>query len=364
MAKVRGYQERPNGLMAYIKVGKQQRTKLFPFGTDPDEIAAWRSQMKLELKNAQPVRGTLAHDIARFLARQPAGRSRDDLAVLLNRWAETPLGAKPRLTITKQEVGAQLERWKKGMPEKPKGFSGSTLNHLKQSLLTLWRELDKYIEDEKKPVCPALGIAKFEESQPRKGFFEQHELDAVLKELGPDHVDVVTFAAFSGWRRSEFLNLRWEEVDIIGAVIKLSPERSKNEEGRTLPIIGPLVDVMKRRMEEREKHGLPWVFTYAYGGKRTPVVYRQMGDFRKVWKSALKRAGCAGKTLHDFRRTVVRNLTRAGNPEKISMAWTGHKTDAVFRRYNIVNEADLRNAGAKLARFMGHEVSGKELTEN
>src|SRR5271155_3588861 len=60
-------------------------------------------------------------------------------------------------------------------------------------------------------------------------------------------------------------------------------------------------------------------------------------------------AGVPGRIPHDFRRTAVRNLERAGVSRSVAMKLTGHKTEAVYRRYAIVSESDLSEGIAKLA---------------
>jgi hypothetical protein len=58
--------------------------------------------------------------------------------------------------------------------------------------------------------------------------------------------------------------------------------------------------------------------------------------------------------LHDFRRTAVRNLERAGVSRSTAMKLTGHKSEAVYRRYAIVSKADLTEGVQKLAKL--HEA--------
>ena len=60
-------------------------------------------------------------------------------------------------------------------------------------------------------------------------------------------------------------------------------------------------------------------------------------------------AGVPGRIPHDFRRTAVRNLERAGVSRSAAMKMTGHKTEAIYRRYAIVDSAMLQEAAVKLA---------------
>jgi integrase len=89
-----------------------------------------------------------------------------------------------------------------------------------------------------------------------------------------------------------------------------------------------------------------YVFCYTTGQKTGQRITES--GFNKAWRKARVAAGCPGRIPHDFRRTAVRNLVRAGVPERVAMQLTGHKTRAVFERYNIVSSGDLRDAARRL----------------
>jgi integrase len=80
-------------------------------------------------------------------------------------------------------------------------------------------------------------------------------------------------------------------------------------------------------------------------------------EFRKTWKTACRKAGIqpgkAGRIFHDLRRTGVRNFRRAAVDRKVAMAISGHRTEAVFERYNIDTDQDLREAVEKVASYVG-----------
>ena len=56
-----------------------------------------------------------------------------------------------------------------------------------------------------------------------------------------------------------------------------------------------------------------------------------------------------GLIPHDFRRTAVRNLERAGVSRSVAMQLVEHETESIYRRYAITTEKDLEEGVAKLA---------------
>jgi integrase len=76
-----------------------------------------------------------------------------------------------------------------------------------------------------------------------------------------------------------------------------------------------------------------------------------VGEFKKSWTTATKKAKCVGKLFHDLRRTCARTLLAAGVPQVTARELIGHRTSAMFDRYAIVSSADVLAAQKKVAEF-------------
>jgi integrase len=253
--------------------------------------------------------------------------------------------------VTSADVNAYAAKRLEG------GAAPATVN---RELAALRRMYSLAVDGERLTRAPH--IATLKENNVRTGFFEWPQYEAIREQLPADLRPVVTFAYITGWRtKSEILPLQWRQIDFSGVgTVRLDPGSTKNDDGRIFvmtPGLRALLEAQKAATEAlQRKTGriIPWVF-HRRG--------RPIKDFRTAWAKACEAAGVPGRIPHDFRRTAVRNLERAGVSRSVAMKMTGHRTEAVYLRYAIVSEQDLYEAAQKLAR-LGAGQSGGQSGEN
>ena len=197
-------------------------------------------------------------------------------------------------------------------------------------------------------------IPMLKENNVRKGFFEHGDYLA-LKDTLPDHLKgFVAFGYKTGWRVSEIKNLTWVQVDQEQGIVRIEPGETKNDEGRTVYLDEELREVFARQWQCR-KNLLRYVFLNRDGSDKVK-------RFNKAWNNACQDAGIGKKLFHDLRRTAIRNMIRSGIPEKVAMMVSGHKTRAVFDRYNIVNDTDLKLAAQRQEAYLNSQKVTKTVT--
>lgn len=224
------------------------------------------------------------------------------------------------------------------------GASPATVN---RELTALKRMFSLAVENGRLLTAPRIRL--LEEHNARQGFVDPGDFARLRAALPPYLQDPIGFLYHSAWRKGEMRSLEWRDVDLDGRAIRLRPENSKTNEGRVLILAHELLAIIERARDNRR---LDCAFVFHDAGQ--PI-----GDFRKAWRNACKAAGLEGLVVHDLRRSGVRNMIRAGTPERVAMARSGHKTRSMLDRYNIVSEEDLRLSAERTGAYVEEHQTAK-----
>jgi integrase len=185
-------------------------------------------------------------------------------------------------------------------------------------------------------------IPRLKEHNVRQGFFTDEEY-TILRAALPDHLKVPFILAYwTGMRMGEVLMLRWEQMDLSEGLVRLEPGTTKSGRGRLIPLPAEVCAVLGQWKDQTSRQYPAGLWVCHYRGERLRRIQK------KLWDKICTRVGLTDKLFHDLRRTAIRNMVRRGISERIAMEISGHRTRSVFDRYDIVSEADIRDARIRM----------------
>ena len=195
-------------------------------------------------------------------------------------------------------------------------------------------------------------IPMLQEPESREGFLYADQYAGLRAAMPANLQPILTYLYLTGCRVGAAKKVDWTQVVFDGdrVEIALRAAQVKNRRPLLLPLPRDLADVLRA-----EQHRVGSVFdaTNLVKAFRKACVTVGLGK----WRDAKNHdAGYDGLTLHDLRRSGVRNLRRAGVSEDVAVKISGHRTRSVFSRYNIVDSDDLHDAMRRASEFVANSL--------
>ena len=230
---------------------------------------------------------------------------------------------------------------KRGRPYKP-----ATVNRF----VTLFKRIyNLAIRDDMVEKNPCWKVPLLPERNVRDRIVSPEEFEILRNQL-PEDALILSLGYYLGMREGEILNLRERQIHFYenGAnegYIELYDSETKSGEGRRI-LFGSLIGRLLKDHLPTQKKRDPESFLF------TTESGNLLGNFRRGFQRTCRRAGVKDLCFHDFRHTAITNMRKAGVNISVIMAISGHKTMAMFRRYNRIDLDDGREAIRKLEVYL------------
>jgi integrase len=204
-------------------------------------------------------------------------------------------------------------------------------------------------------LSPIANVSLEREHNERDRVLGSEEFDRLYAAAEDWLKPILLIGYHTGMRKGEIRSLRWDQVDVKRQVIRLKSGDTKTGEGRVIPLNQGLTAALKSATRYL---GCPWVFVNpamlgaSPASSETVDARYHATSITHAFMRACEKAAVKNATFHDLRHTFVTNARRAGIDYFRIMAITGHRTMSVFKRYNTVDEVDLRQAMSQMDTYM------------
>lgn len=168
----------------------------------------------------------------------------------------------------------------------------------------------------------------------RVRWLEPHEAVRLINECSEPLKSIVVFALATGLRRSNIVDLQWQDVDLQRKVAWIHPEESKS--GQAIGVA--LNDTACRLLRDQIGNHKKWVFVHRKestlpNGEKSAAVRKMRVDGNTAWRLAMKRAGIDNFRFHDLRHTWASWLVQAGVPLTVLQEMGGWESIEMVQRY-------------------------------
>ncbi len=202
-----------------------------------------------------------------------------------------------------------------------------------------------------KDTNPCNGVEHFEDNGARERYLTQDEVQRLFDELDTNPnkqvAQVVRLLLYTGARKCEVLNARWDEIDMNRRLLTVPAERSKSKKPRHIPLSDAAISLLNQLPRQTD---IPWVF-FNPKTKKPPV------SIFCAWDTIRNRVGLSDVRLHDLRHSFASFLVNNGRSLYEVQKLLGHHDPKVTMRYAHLAPGALIDAANVVGNLVGRRAT-------
>jgi integrase len=332
-------------MVADVGNGRDVRRPAVEGLTVAELIDKWHAEKARSVRTADELKTKALYYLGKLAQRRAADVTRQDIGTI-----HSQIATEARKRIQKR-VGGNLELVVTASGKRMRKIVGGTLEWVETGPVGLPATADKWRATINAVFAwgmgkglvaenPAAGIdAAFDaKGAQRTNYLRGDDLLRFWRALEADHDadtrDALLLLLYTGQRRGNVLQMRWQALDLEHGVWSLGAVDTKQRKAQSTPLTAQAREILQRRQADSST---PWVFpatrVMRTNDSKEPGPMSE-ARLRDAWARICIAADLKDLRIHDLRHTAGSWLARLGANEAVRQKALGHQTSAMAARYS------------------------------